>query len=196
MTDHSRKTRGDIDLPARIREGDEVAFDTLVRIYAAPLIRHATRILGSADRAEEVVQDVFFDLWSNRSKVGEGWDIAAYLYWATRNQSLKVIRWEKTTGEREGRWVTEHSIDTFISGKGDQRVDESADLRAEVWSALSTVSPRCREIFMLVWDRQLPYKEIATMLGLAEPTVRSQVSRAMKRVVEVLGPRYGSSSSE
>ncbi len=183
---------GDATLLARLREGDEAAFEALVRRYVGPLIRYATRLVASADYAQEIVQDIFFALWRDRDKVQPSWDIAAYLYWATRNRAIKASRWERTTSQREGRWVVEREIDIEnpVGHSGEATLD-IAELRALVWEALSDVPPRCREIFMLVWDRQLPYHQIAQQLGLAEPTVRSQVSRALKRVVAALGPRYG-----
>jgi RNA polymerase sigma-70 factor (ECF subfamily) len=187
--DAARNLRGDAALLARLRGGDEFAFDTLVRTYAGPLIRHATWIVGSADTAQDVVQEVFLYLWRERSRIEASWDIAAYLYGMTRNRARDIMRSEQSAQVRESQWVREVKEDV-----GPDLVDEvameAADMRKKVWDALAGVPPRCREIFMLVWDRQLPYREIAHMLGLAEPTIRSQVSRAVKRLVDVLGPQY------
>jgi RNA polymerase sigma-70 factor (ECF subfamily) len=68
---------------------------------------------------------------------------------------------------------------------------ELDDLRVTVWRALSTAPPRCREVFWLVWGEQRSYTDVAHMLGIAVPTVRNQMSRALKRLSQTLGVGQG-----
>ncbi len=182
--------RGDAALLVRLSEGDEVAFDTILRAYGDGLIRYASRVTSSPDLAQDIVQDVFLHLWDHRSEVKPDWDIAAYLYGRTRNQSLNSEQSLRSAANREERWGQQRRIDTDSASYIDEFSDEATSIRIDVWNALAQTSPRCREIFMLVWDRQLPYAEIAHSLGLSEPTVRNYVSRALKTLSEVLGPRY------
>jgi RNA polymerase sigma-70 factor (ECF subfamily) len=180
----------DSALIARVREGDPTALDALARTYGAPLIRYAARTVGTVDRAREVVQDIFLRLWRDRATLEVTHDVAAYLFWLTRNHATNVAYSDRAAIHREGRWATEMRATTPTPHNTGETAIEAAEARAAVWEALATVPPRCREIFMLVWDDQLPYAEVANMLGISVPTVRNQMSRALRHLVNVLGPRF------
>jgi RNA polymerase sigma-70 factor (ECF subfamily) len=192
MSDHDavRNLRGDVAFLDRLREGDDAAYNTLVRTYGAALIRYATGIVGTVETAKDVVQDVLLRLWRERSRIESSWDITAYLYGATRLRAIDAARSLHSTTQRENRWTTQHYLEAETTTPVDSLADDTAEVRVEVWNALAGVSPRCREAFMLVWDDELPYIEIAHRLGLTEPTVRTYVSRALKTLIDVLKPRY------
>jgi RNA polymerase sigma-70 factor (ECF subfamily) len=174
----------------RLRASDEEAIEALVRLHGPQLIKYATRILRSGERAQEIVQDVFFHLWAERAHLTDTRNLSVYLFWLTRNRAIDAVRADWAARQREGRWVMDTGAESaFVLNTGDADL-EAAETRVEVWESLASVPPRCREIFMMAWDQQLSYHEIAQRLGISVPTVRSQASRALKRLLEVLGPRF------
>lgn len=182
---------GDSEVLVKLREGDGHAIDTLLNQHGDGLIRLASRIVGSPDLAQDVVQEVFLHLWNERLRVEPDWDIAAYLFGLTRNRAINLAKSQQSTTRREDRWSAQYSIDSgYTQSLEDSTDDEESMIRAEIWDALMELSPRCRDVFMRVWDRQLPYADIARDLGLSEPTVRNYVSKAIKHLAIVLGPRY------
>lgn len=189
----SKNLRSDPQLIARLRDGDTNAFNLLVSMFGGVLIGHASRIVGSVDSAREVVQDVFLEVWRTHEHIEPHWDITAYLYGLTRRRAVDVARSEKATSQREYRWVTE-VVESSSNEVSD--VEEDARIRASLWNALSELSPRCREVFMLVWDYHLPYAVIAQQLGIAEPTVRGHMSRAMQHLTDILGGETKEDSEE
>lgn len=195
-SDPSQNIRNKPEFLTRLRDGDEAAFDLLATTYGAPLIGHASRVVGSVESAREVVQDVFLRLWHSREHIDPDWDISAYLYGMTRRLALNVLKSEKAASQREYMWVTE-SMDTAQSFQAEaEEEDEKARIRTSIWNAMLELSPRCREVFMLVWDRHLPYSVIAQQLGIAEPTVRRHMSRAVQHLADVLGVGTGKYSSD
>ncbi len=190
MSDHdtAHPLRKDPTFLARLQEGDDAAFDNLIQVYGESLIRYATGMVDSVDTAQDVVQEVFLRLWRERSHLDRSWDIAAYLYGLTRQRALNVVRTAYTTTQREQRWALQQT-ETFGAAAIDITAEDAADARVMVWNALAGVSPRCREVFMLVWDDELPYIEIAQRMGLTESTVRSYMSRALKQLIEVVRSR-------
>ncbi len=180
----------DTTLLERLKRSDANVLDELLRTHAPQLLHYATRILGSADRAQEIVQDVFLDIWASRAEIDVTINIRIYLFWLTRNKAVNAARAESSARQREGKWAVEHAWDRSDSQAVPDAEIEAAEVRAEVWDALASAPPRCRQIFMMSWDKQMSYAEIASALGISVITVRSQVSRAMRRLVESLGPRF------
>src|SRR2546430_6799081 len=79
------------DLVARIRAGDEWAFEAMFRAYYDPLCRSVAAYLGSRDAAEDAVQGVFARIWEDRAR----WvvsDLRHYLYAAVRRRSISQVR--------------------------------------------------------------------------------------------------------
>lgn len=184
----ARNAARDAALIAAVRDGDPAALETLARTYAESLIRYSARFVDSVDRAREVVQDVFFMLWRDRATLTITRDVGAYLFWRTRNHARHVAQSDRSARARDARWTADQHDDS-TTRRADHATD-AADTRAVVWDTLAGVPPRCREVFMLVWDEQLSYAEVATILGISIPTARNQMSRALKHLVAVLGPRF------
>src|SRR5215207_2149794 len=79
----------------RIRAGDEAAFEALFRALAPGLCTLVTRYVHSRDIAEEIVQDLFLDIWTRRAELAIDRSIAAYLFGAARNRALNHAKRER-----------------------------------------------------------------------------------------------------
>jgi RNA polymerase sigma-70 factor (ECF subfamily) len=172
--------RRDLALVQRIREGDADALDQLLRAYWTPLLRYARSITGSLDSAQDILQDVFARLWRHRDTLDIRNGVSPYLYRMVRNQALTTIHTDLAARTREARWVADFSVITNASSNEGARAVDASEMRAALWRALDGVPPRCREIFLLSWEHGLSYAHIASMLDISVPTVRNQMSRAVK----------------
>ena len=76
----------------RIRSDNEAAFEALFRALAPGLCVLATRYVGSHQVAEEIVQDLFLQLWTRRSELAVEHSLTAYLFTAVRNRALNQVR--------------------------------------------------------------------------------------------------------
>src|SRR5687768_9126753 len=72
---------------ARIRVGDEQAFETLYRAYAESLRIFLSRSIGARDAAAEIVQDIFLAIWDHRTEWEVRGTVASYLFRAARNRA-------------------------------------------------------------------------------------------------------------
>jgi len=190
MSSHDSNANTDeVSLIAKLRDGDPAAIETLMRVYGERLIRYAARWVESVDRAREVVQDIFLAVWRDRATLPLTRDVAAYLFWRTRNHAMHVADTDRATHRREGRWVTEMERERELSSSSGEGLIEAAETDAAIRNALSQVPSRCREVFLLIWDEHLSYAEVSAVLGIAIPSVRSQMSRALKHILTALGPR-------
>jgi RNA polymerase sigma-70 factor, ECF subfamily len=170
----------------RIRSGDEAAFEALFRAFAPGLCVIATRYVQSRAVAEELVQDLFLDLWTRRETFVVEQAIGAYLSTAVRNRSLNHLRREN----RLAVWRDEAGSAARSDGSGsaDTSVpDEGTLLDAlELQDAVALLPARCRLIFTLNRHQEMTYAEIATSLGLSIKTVETQMGRALKALRERL----------
>jgi DNA-directed RNA polymerase specialized sigma24 family protein len=77
---------------APIAAGDRAAFEALFRLHYRPLCGFAMGYLKDGDKAEDLVQDLFFRLWLDREKVNVTTSVKAYLYAAVRNRCLNAVK--------------------------------------------------------------------------------------------------------
>lgn len=149
--------------------------------HGLPLIRFARTRLSDPSLAEDVVHDVFLNMWKNRDSLKIVGSIESYLYQAVRHRISNVYR-------EESRAILEND-ETFTSIPSPCETSHESDramLEREVVRALSTLSERCRQVFELHRLRERSYEEIAEILGIAEPTVRRHMARAVEVLREAL----------
>lgn len=186
---HSSDLQGSI--LSRLRNGEDSAFEYILNTYGEALIAYATKIVGSEEPAREVVQDVLLELWRHRSDVQDNWDIAGYIYGLTRRRAIDIVRSNAAADRRQYEWLNENlGLESSISAY-EEAAEIEATIRTRVWNALSELSPRCREVFLMVWDRRMTYAMISQTLGIAEPTVRRHMSRAVQHLSEIFATNSG-----
>jgi RNA polymerase sigma-70 factor, ECF subfamily len=166
----------------RIRSGNEAAFEALFRALAPGLCVLATRYVGSSQIAEEIVQDLFLQLWTHRTELAVEHSLTAYLFTAVRNRALNQVR--------RDRLSTHLNLERWSDGSGDGVHIEPADTSApaetelldglELQDAIDRLPARCRLIFTLNRQQDMTYAEIAKSLGLSIKTVETQMGRALK----------------
>src|SRR6266545_605005 len=179
----------DATLVARLRAGEEAAFEQVFRRYYNPLCVFVTRYVGAPDLAEELVESVFARIWEQRL----GWDVrgslTAYLYAAVRHRALDHRRHEAIEGRMRERTHREGPVPGMGQAQsGSEQLCEANELEAAVRAAIERLPERCRMVFTLRWQHQLSYAEIAETLGIATKTVETQMNRALKALREPLRP--------
>jgi RNA polymerase sigma-70 factor (family 1) len=153
------------------------AFEALMRAHYARLCDFAVRLVHSRDIAEDIVQDVFTQLWRNRENLAVR-DPLPYLYQAVRN---RIISHRRRMGVRDDwrQYVTAMAAEP-PDGPGAAAMVEETDLAAAYTRALSELPERCRLIFTMSREQGLVYGEIAQALGISIKTVETQIGRALK----------------
>jgi RNA polymerase sigma-70 factor (ECF subfamily) len=164
-----------------VRRGDSTAFEALFLTYYERLVRFVYGYVKTRSVAEEVVQDVFFNIWSQRERWEVKGAVRTYLYAATRNRALNRLR----RGDLEQRWtdggVDEADVAALVPriALADERV-ELAELDAAIRQAIDRLPPRCRETFVLSRQHHLSYEQIALVMEISVKTVQEQIARALR----------------
>jgi RNA polymerase sigma-70 factor (ECF subfamily) len=165
------------------RNEPERALEIVFREYYPDVCRSVLRIIPDAGIAEDIAQDVFYDLWRKREKLNINTSFGAYLRRAARNKSLNYIRDRKINPEGEEK------IPHRSAGQTDaNRKLEIQDLERSIDQAVGALPERCRQIFSLSRFEEMTYQEIADQLGISIKTVENQISKALRLLREALGP--------
>ena len=166
----------DIELVQGIKNGKEKSLEELYKRYYHDLCDFAVRFVDDSHLAEEVVSDVFVNIWIKRETLNFDDNVKPYLYVATRNQSLNFIRKEKKLhidlDEVSGSDIpTSYSTTDNFSFK---------ELEKEIEELIKKLPEQRQLIFTLNRFEGLKYKEIADILGISPNTVQNQMVEAVK----------------
>jgi RNA polymerase sigma-70 factor (ECF subfamily) len=164
------------DVVARVRAGDETAFEALFREYHPPLCRFVYGFLRSRDLAEEVVQEVFLALWTRRASWDVQGTVRAYLYGAARNRALNLIKRARIEQKWRDAAPTAPLALPLAESQDSAEANEVATL---VRSAIDALPERCRLVMMLRWQHHLKHVEIAEALGISIKGVENQLRRGL-----------------
>jgi len=156
-----------------MQAGSEEAFERLFLAYYEDLCAFAAQYVSSSEKVEDLVQDVFLQVWERREVLDPEQSIQAYLYKSTRNGALKRLN-------REARWPTvqQELQDRSLRGRPGEELAHS-EVEADVWEAVDALPDRRREIFLLSRQHHLTYAEIADLLDISVKTVETQMGRAL-----------------
>ncbi len=160
------------------------AWESLFDAYYVELCEYVLRFVGSADAAEDLVQDLFLHLWDGRGPRDADRLTRPYLFVAARNRALKYLRHRRVAAA----WVDRVAREETPTADTPEDLYVRGELDDAVQRAIAELPGRCREIFLLRRRDQLGYQEIATRLGVSLGTVKSQMWRATVRLKERLAP--------
>jgi RNA polymerase sigma-70 factor (ECF subfamily) len=176
-------TSADSLLAARIAAGDERALAEVFDALAGAVFASAVRVLGNGATAQDVVQDVFVELWCHPEKYDESLGtLRTFLAVCARHRAHDVIRSELRRAAREAR--SERLMPRQREASPSERIT-AAETAGAVRDAVQLLPPRQREVVELAYFRGLSYRDVARATGVPEGTAKSRVRLALARL-EVL----------
>ncbi len=164
-----------------INKGDKSAFEQAFRTYYQPLCSYAVPLIKDKDEAEEVVQNVFYNIWSKREALQINTSFKSYLYRSVHNDCLNRLKHVKVkAGYAEDYKATARHSD----GAADTLVAKELGLKIE--SAINALPEQCGHVFRLSRFGNLKYQEIAAQLDISVKTVENHMGKALKLLREQL----------
>ena len=153
---------------------DKAILERLYYEYAPRMVAFARRMLGDGKIAEDLVQDVFIRLWEKyQGKETDNWH--PLIFTMTRNRCLDHLKKLdfKNSPLHINIGITPQEemlfLEDFSGGKSAVEEDlMAAELNREIESVVATLSPRCREVFLMSRLHGMQNKEIAQALGISE----------------------------
>lgn len=173
------------DLVQRAKLGDVVAFETLYRQTSPRVFALCMRMRGDRTLATEALQDVYVRVWERLNQFD---GLSAFTTWLHRVCVNQLLEQQRRDARRDARIVpADLSViaeSSVVSITHDTARD--ADTRIDIERALPSLSEATRMVFVLHDMEGYSHADIANMLGVAEPTVRVQLHRARKQLMEIL----------
>jgi RNA polymerase sigma-70 factor (ECF subfamily) len=175
----------DATLVCRLLQKDVAAFEQLYDRHSRPVYALVLRILQQAGTAEEVVQDVFLQLWRNAAQYDESrGPFLSWLFTLARNRALDTLRL-KSERQRRREDQTEELPQIAIAPEYEKAIDEKR--RAEkVRAVMSALSAQQKKAIELAYFEGLSHTEIAAALKEPLGTVKSWIRNGLLKLKEEL----------
>lgn len=167
----------------KVQAGQRSALEALFRLHYQALVRFAHQKVRDADVAEDLVQEVFYKLWNQRTSLQITTSIKAYLYTATKNLALNEIQKVRRHAELNQVYTERESQHDPGMSEEDTGIWEE-----RIRQAVDSLPTRCKEIFELSRFEGMTYKEIANHLEISPKTVENQMGKALSVLREKLSP--------
>ncbi|MBX2924342.1 MAG: sigma-70 family RNA polymerase sigma factor [Chitinophagaceae bacterium] len=162
-----------------IAEGDEEAFAVLFHLRTDSLYTYILKITKSDIWAEELVQDVWTQVWLNRRKLSTLEDPVSYLHRIARNRSLDWIRRNKL--ELKWLYYLQRNLHNDGADTTAQRIDHDQAQRL-VQKAIHALPERRKRIIELKYRLGCSYEQIGAELQISKNTVRNQIVSALRSI--------------
>lgn len=172
----------------RVADGDSEAFRSLFLHYGPMLKTYLFRLSRSKETAEDLVHDVFLEIWKNRQQLTGIEHFKSYLFRAVHNRAHRSF-------ERQAKeTLILHQLckeqDPTVAFEGEDRM-MGEEVRKFIQETINKLTPRQRRIFMLSRQEGLTHQQIAEQLGIHSQTVSNHLSDALKFLRNEIGHSFG-----
>lgn len=181
----------DHDLIRRIRGGDKHAFEILYRTYFFDLCDFTHRYIRLPAVCEELVQDLFLNIWRRKEKLDPKGSCRSYLYKSARNRAFDYLKhlevqreYLKThTLEKQSEW---EAIKSDMQPQFSDEAIADLELSEAISEAIARLPEQRKMIFLLSREDGLTYREIADVLNISVKTVETQMGRSLATLRKLL----------
>lgn len=158
----------------------DITFKSLFIKHYPELLIYATRLAGDSC-AEDIVEDIFMDLWRRRETIDMGANIRAFLYRMVYNQALTHVRQRNQSKEYLRMWCdAQESYLSHVENDTPSDAEVLEQKMSRLEDALEDLPSQCREIFKLRYFHNMRNAAIADSLSLSVRTVEAQLYKALK----------------
>jgi len=166
-------------LGERIANDDQLAYRQLFIQFYNKLSRFVMGFTKNKELTEEIVSDVFINIWRRRKNIGEIKNLKLYLYVSAKNITFNYLKKLHRENLTDLDAVEIEPEDPFAD-PGAAMITREMNLKLK--KAINALPPRCKLIYTLIKEDGLTYKQTAQLLGISESTVDNQISIALKKI--------------
>ena len=170
----------DDSLMARVRTGEQAALEALYGRHHVKVFRFALRLVHSEATAEDIVSEVFIDVWRKAANFEGRSEVSTWLLAITRNKAYSLLR------RKDEEQLEEELADTIEDAADNPEVVLLKKSNGELLRAcLREVSCEHREVIDLVYYHDKSVEEVALIVGAPEGTVKTRMFHARKKLSQL-----------
>ena len=172
-----------------VRRGTYSSFSKLYSLWVSKLYRFVFALVKSEETAQDIVQETFVKIWTNRETLNPDSSFKAYLFTISYHIVLKELKRKIDHPLMEDYMKYCNNENMAAYSHPEEQLDFDRFLK-ELSKAKEKLTQRQRQIFEMNKEDNIPVSEIAAQFGITEQSVRNQLSAALKIIREELGD-YG-----
>jgi RNA polymerase sigma-70 factor (ECF subfamily) len=177
----SATTASDEVLIGRIAQGDRLAMQVLYGRHHVRVFRFGLRLVRDEQIAEDLISEVFLDVWRQASKFEGRSAVTTWLLAITRFKALSALR------RRKDAELEDEAANAIEDSSDDPEVSlTKKDTGAALRKCLSALSAEHREIIDLVYYHEKSVEEVAKIVEIPENTVKTRLFYARRKLAELL----------
>lgn len=172
---------------AKISKGDVKSFELLYHRYYERMCLYALSLISNKHEVEEIVQDIFINLWENKESIQITGSLKAYLFRSVHNETINSIK-KRLTKKNAANNILNHEqwngLENVINYNAHilEKI-EAMETEQKIHEAINLLPEQCKVIFKLSRFDNLSNNEISQKLNLSKNTVRGQIQKAMKKIL-------------
>jgi len=170
---------------------DADAYKQLFYLLNGKFLKFCGQYISDKETSEEIVSDIFVDLWQNRSRLAHVERPEVYMLVSIKNKALR--QWKKNSSMQ--LVPINEDLDVFADVYRPDEELEKKELISQLDKAVAGLPLQCRMAFKLVKEDGMKCAEVAEVLNISVRTVHAQIYRAMKKLNSALA-QYQENSPE
>ncbi len=175
------KAPTDTALLARMADGDRLAMHTFYTRHSVRVFRFALRIIGDPGVAEDVISEVFLDVWRQAGRFEGRSAVSTWLLAITRHKAYAALR------RRNVEYVKDDVMEQLEDSADKPDATLEKDARSRILRrCLGELTPAHREIIDLVYYHEKSVAEVAQIFAIPENTVKTRLFYARKRLATLV----------
>jgi RNA polymerase sigma-70 factor (ECF subfamily) len=168
------------ELVNQLREGAETAFNALYNAYSKPIWLRILRLVKEKDIADELLQEVFINIWKNRQQIDPGKSFKAFIYTVAQNLVYNYFR----KNASDSNLLQHLLLQSPRHYMNVEQLMEEKELRQFLDEAIKQLSPQRKRAFILCKLEGRSYEEASKIMGVSVATINSHITQSLQFLKE------------
>lgn len=162
---------------------DRGAFNEIFKFYYPGMISYAKTLVNDRDAAQDLIQELFLNLWKNRKTLTAINNLSTYLYTSLKYNAYHYL---KSRNKNPAISLDDNSERVSLSDSNPEELIVHKENLEKIEQMINALPAKCRMIFRLIKEDGLKYKDVASLLNISVKTVANHMTLAHSRLIEYL----------
>jgi RNA polymerase sigma-70 factor (ECF subfamily) len=181
--------RPKLEILANLQKGKKKAFKKIFTIYYPRLEKYACHFIANHQEAEDIVQDVFIQVWENSKSIKTDSNFDSYLFTLVRNRCLNALKKQSVEQKYIDKiQVKSEELYNMSFGIDDEFLPMETLLHQELEKIIVEMPERCQSVFRLKWFEGKKIREISEIMGISSTMVDKHLANGMEIMRQKMKP--------